>query len=69
MSDNIKLEVVLFESKRDIKPVREAGGIEDLAIGKTTCTVYVRGPSGRVYVLDAPSELLDELAEKWDQQH
>lgn len=57
---NARLEVVGTREDREVVPVGDAGSSE-LALGKTTSRLFLRGPSGKVYVADVPEELVVEL--------
>ena len=62
----IKLDVVSVEETRETVPMgrREDGSYADMATGKSVSRLFVRGPSGRLYVLDAPGELTAEVLEE-----
>lgn len=40
---------------------RPDGSFTELAIGKTRHTLFVRGPSGKLFAVEVPAELADEL--------
>jgi len=59
------LDIVGLQEDRETFPYRgdsKTGlAFQDVAIGETKRRVLVRGPSGRLYALPAPIELMDEL--------
>lgn len=58
----LKLDVVDIASERVVIPVgRRDEGYDDLAIGTTKHRLFLRGPSGRVFVLEAPAEMVEEI--------
>ena len=65
-----KLEVVEVETTREVVPMglkEEEDGdrhYKELAVGNTKHRVFVRGPSGKLFALDAPSELIEEIEGK-----
>jgi hypothetical protein len=62
----MKLDIVQWEQKRDLVPFKKDSTkeqIDELAIGSETNRLFVRGPTGRLYVIDnVPSGLLQEIA-------
>jgi hypothetical protein len=63
------IEVVDVEMKREIVPMglHDAGGenaYRALAIGITSSRIFLRGPSGKLYVCTSPEELVEELLEQ-----
>lgn len=69
----INREVIPFNKSRKLMPHGEQLGhrIEELALGKTTAQLFVRGPAGKLYILDAPVELVEEiqLSQKTEEHH
>lgn len=63
-SPPILLTVEGFDDEREIVPRREqgySGPIDELAIGFTKRRLFLRAPSGKLYVVQVPDELADEL--------
>ncbi len=52
-----------YDLNREILPVGkdDKGNIKELAIGFSTSKLFVRGPTGRLYAVVAPGELVEEL--------
>lgn len=54
-----KLDVVNIEIKRETIPVPALSGYKQ--VGHTKARLFVRGPSGKIYAIDTPVELADEI--------
>ena len=55
------LHAVSYQEDREVLPVRRDGETVDLATGESVMKLFLRGPSGRVYVARVPHELVLEL--------
>lgn len=62
MHNSVRIDVLGLSSQRETVPVFDGATIRDLAVGATTHRMFVRGPSGKAFVVVIPAELEAELA-------